>query len=277
MKSGKPKNTDTGIRDKLSALLELIETLRGENGCPWDRKQTPRSMSVYLIEEMYELVDAIANDDREAVCEELGDVLFHVLFVADMYRDGKEFDLGEVMKRITEKMVRRHPHVFGDASVKNSEDVKQQWQKIKRAEKSEKPDSSILDSIPKSIPALMRAYRISERAARAGFEWENIEGVVKKAEEEWDEFKAELEADASKDKNPGKKSLEFGDVLFTLINVARFAGIHPETALAESTSKFEKRFKHMEKLASDRKKPIENVSRSQWDEMWDKAKNKYSG
>ncbi len=276
MKSEKNKESNTGIHEKLSALTGLIETLRGENGCPWDRKQTPRSMSVYLIEEMYELVDAIAKNDPDAVCEELGDVLFHILFVAAIFKERNEFDLGEAMERITEKMLRRHPHVFGDASVETAEDVKRQWHEIKKAEKSEKPASSILDSIPKSLPALMRAYRISERAARAGFEWDGMQGVVQKAEEEWLEFKAELETDGSKEKNRRKKSLEFGDVLFTMINVARFAGLHPETALAESTGKFEKRFKHMEKLASEREKSIDGASRDEWDEMWEAAKNEFS-
>ncbi len=276
MKSEKSKDPNSGIREKLSALADLIETLRGENGCPWDRKQTPQSMSVYLVEEMFELVDAIAKNDPDAVCEELGDVLFHVLFVAAIFQERNEFGLGDAMERITEKMLRRHPHVFGDATVETAEDVKRQWHEIKKAEKIDNPASSILDSIPKGLPALMRAYRISERAARAGFEWENMRGVVQKAEEEWSEFKAELDAGASKEKNRRKKSLEFGDVLFTMINVARFAGVHPETALAESTGKFEKRFKFMEKLASDRGKSIDSASRDEWDEMWETAKSKFS-
>ena len=276
LKSGKNTDPDSAVCEKLIALKSLIETLRGENGCPWDRKQTPKSMSVFLIEEMYELVDAIANGGADGVREELGDVLFHILFVATVFEERQEFDLADVLGGITEKMVRRHPHVFGEALVETAEDVKKQWHKIKSQEKEARREVSILDSIPKSMPALMRAYRISERAVRAGFDWSDMDGVLEKAEEEWDEFKRELKAAASRDENRRRKSLEFGDVLFTLVNVARFAGVHPETALAESTNKFEKRFKYMEKLVSEQNRTIESASRNELDRMWETAKKKYS-
>ncbi len=275
LKSEKKTAPDSAVCEKLIALKGLIETLRGENGCPWDRKQTPKSMSVFLIEEMYELVDAIANGGADAVREELGDVLFHILFVATVFEERQEFDLADVLGDITEKMVRRHPHVFGEASVETAEDVKKQWHKIKSQEKEARREVSILDSIPKSMPALMRAYRISERAVRAGFDWSDMDGVLEKAEEEWDEFKREVKAASSRDGNRRRKSLEFGDVLFTLVNVARFAGVHPETALTESTSKFEKRFKYMEKLVSEQNRTIESTSRSEMDRMWETAKKKF--
>ena len=276
LKSEKKTASDSVVCEKLIALKALIETLRGENGCPWDRKQTPKSMSVFLIEEMYELVDAIAKSDADAIREELGDVLFHILFVATVFEEREEFDLADVLGDVTEKMVRRHPHVFGEASVETAEDVKKQWHKIKSQEKEASRQVSILDSIPKSMPSLMRAYRVSERAVRAGFDWNDMNGVLEKAEEEWDEFKREMKAAASRDENRRRKSLEFGDVLFTLVNVARFAGVHPETALAESTNKFEKRFKHMEKLVSEQNRNIEAASRSELDRMWETAKKKYS-
>ena len=276
LKSEKKTASDSVVCEKLIALKGLIETLRGENGCPWDRKQTPKSMSVFLIEEMYELVDAIAKSDVDAIREELGDVLFHILFVATVFEEREEFDLADVLGDVTEKMVRRHPHVFGEASVETAEDVKKQWHKIKSQEKEASRQVSILDSIPKSMPSLMRAYRVSERAVRAGFDWSDMDGVLEKAEEEWDEFKREMKAAASRDENRRRKSLEFGDVLFTLVNVARFAGVHPETALAESTNKFEKRFKHMEKLVSEQNRNIESASRSELDRMWETAKKKYS-
>jgi tetrapyrrole methylase family protein/MazG family protein len=270
----KPDNIN-GVLKKLTSLMILVRTLRGKNGCPWDKKQTPDSISVYLIEEMYELVDAIVQKDDEHICEELGDVLFHILFIAAIFEEHKKFDLEHVLENITEKMLRRHPHVFGNARVKNAEDVKKQWQQIKLTEKNDSSHTSVLDSVPKNLPALMRAYRISERAAQTGFDWDDIKGVIAKVEEEWNEFKDEVNAaGVEKNENHLKKSLEFGDVLFTLVNVARFAGIHPEIALDESVNKFEKRFKFMETSIARDKKFINSVSRSEMDRLWEMAKKK---
>jgi len=203
-------------------------------------------MSIYLIEEMYELVEAIIRKDSNHVCEELGDVFFHILFITAIYKEKGIFDLEEVIGQVVEKMLRRHPHVFGNTRVENVEEVRKQWHHIKQTEKNDEPSTSVLSSVPKNLPALMRAYQVSERAARTGFDWDDINGVIAKTEEEWKEFKNEVYSDSEKETNLQKISLEFGDVLFTLMNVARFAGIHPETALAESTNKFEKRFKFME-------------------------------
>ncbi len=263
------------VSKKINELINLIETLRGKNGCPWDRKQTPGSMSIYLIEEMYELVEAIIRKDPDNVCEELGDVLFHILFITSIYKEKGKFDLEEVIGRVTEKMLRRHPHVFGDTRVENVEDVRKQWHHIKQTEKNDGPSTSVLDSVPKSLPALIRAYQISERAARTGFDWDNIIGVMAKAEEEWKEFKNELGSDPEKETNLRKKSLEFGDVLFTLMNVARFAGIHPETALAESTNKFEKRFKFMETEIATEGRHIDSATQIELNHLWEKAKQKF--
>ena len=205
LKSEKKTAPDSAVCEKLIALKRLIETLRGENGCPWDRKQTPKSMSVFLIEEMYELVDAIANGGADAVREELGDVLFHILFVAAVFQERREFDLADVLGGITEKMVRRHPHVFGEASVETAEDVKKQWHKIKSQEKEARREVSILDSIPKSMPALTRAYRISERAVRAGFDWSDMEGALEKAEEELGRIQARSESRRLQGRKPPEK------------------------------------------------------------------------
>lgn len=260
----------------ISALIRLIEKLCGDNGCPWDRKQTPRTLAVYLIEEVYELVDAIESKSPEDVCEELGDVLFQILFLAHLYQKAGHFDLQDAARRNTEKMIRRHPHVFGQESAATSEAVRQRWHTIKMAEKNNDRNTGLLDSVPTGLPALIRAYRISERAARAGFDWKTISGVMEKVEEEWAEFKSEVEhLQSVPEPDPtGRKklSLEFGDVLFTLVNVARFAKIHPETSLADSTRKFEKRFKHLEQAIARNGQQIEAVPYTDLNNLWEKAK-----
>ena len=261
----------------ISALIRLIEQLRGENGCPWDKKQTPRTLAVYLIEEVYELVDAIESKSPEDVCEELGDVLFQILFMAHLYQKAGHFDLRDVARRNTEKMIRRHPHVFGQETAVTSEEVRQRWHTIKMTEKNHVENAGLLDSVPSGLPALIRAYRISERAARAGFDWDSISGVMEKVEEEWTEFKSEVDKIPESGPQPDSKaqeklSLEFGDVLFTLVNVARFAKLHPETSLADSTRKFEKRFKHMEQAISQNGQQLDAVSYTELNNLWEKAK-----
>lgn len=261
----------------IDKLQHLIKTLRGENGCPWDRKQTPGSMAVYLIEETYELVDAIESGNAEDICEELGDVLFHILFLTRMFEESGDFDIETVAERITEKMVRRHPHVFGSESVESVDEVKLKWRDIKKREKKPVRRTSLLDSIPPKSPALMRAYRISERAAGAGFDWDDLEGVAGKVEEEWGEFQTEMHLLEKNTSNGGGRSLknislEFGDILFTLVNVARFVGIHPETALAGSTHKFEMRFRHMEDAAAMEGRPLDTLSINDMQRLWEKAK-----
>ena len=252
-------------------LIRLIEHLRGENGCPWDRKQTPQTLSVYLIEEVYELVDAIQSGNPEAVNEELGDVLFLIFFLAAMYQEKGHFDIRETVFANTRKMRNRHPHVFGNTTVDSAEDVRRNWHQIKAAEKSKPESASRLDSVPSQLPALMRAYRISERAARTGFDWDDMGGVLNKAEEEWQELKTELARDASAF-NSKDVALEYGDVLFTLTNVARFAGIHPETALSAATRKFENRFTHMERMCSEMGKHFEDLTFDEMHALWFKAK-----
>ena len=261
----------------IDGLNRLITTLRGENGCPWDRQQTPGSMAVYLLEETYELLDAIESGDAAAVCEELGDVLFHVLFMSRMYEERAEFDLNRVAEGIIAKMIRRHPHVFGNESVDSAEAVKLQWREIKRGEKNHIAENSLLASIPPKSPALMRAYRISERAAGIGFDWNDVGDVIQKTEEEWHEFKSEVKAAAQSHSGDGKvrsrnMALELGDILFTLVNVARFLGIHPETALAGSTHKFEQRFRYMERSAREAGRPLESLNQAEMQGLWETAK-----
>ncbi|MEJ2158738.1 MAG: nucleoside triphosphate pyrophosphohydrolase [Desulfobacteraceae bacterium] len=253
----------------VQTLLDLIAALRGENGCPWDRKQTPGTLTVYLIEEMYELVEAIHADDTAGVLEELGDLLFQVLFITYMYAQDERFSLEQVLERIIKKMIHRHPHVFGDRNLDNSDQVKQQWRKIKQQEKGR--EDSLLDSVPSGMPALMRAYRISERAAGTGFDWDTIEGVMAQAEAEWCEFRDEVDQPEHA-KNQERVTMELGDVLFTLVNVARLAGVHPESALAKSTTKFIHRFNHMEIAAADQNCALEKMPKEALEQLWQAAK-----
>lgn len=257
---------------EIISIIELIEILRGENGCPWDRKQTPKTIAVYLIEEIYELVDAIESGDPGDVCEELGDVLFHILFIAGLFREMGHFSIKDVVDLNVKKMTRRHPHIFGNERVDSVEDVRERWHQIKMEEKSLAKKASVLDSVPTGLPALMRAYRLSERAAKTGFDWNDIFGVMQKVEEEWSELKAMLERENHVSKDQDLLALEFGDVLFTLVNVGRFANINPETALRNSTKKFEKRFKYMEKLITESRRSIVSVSQGEMDELWEEAK-----
>jgi len=258
----------------VDAIIGLIETLRGKNGCPWDRKQTPRTIVAYLLEEVYELIDAVESGSSGDICEELGDVLFHIVFLVSLYREMGRFDIQEVCDLNLEKMTRRHPHVFGDDRVDSADEVRARWQKIKMKEKPLASAASILDSIPSNLPALMRAYRISDRAAKTGFDWEDISGVMEKVEEEWAEFKTALSRQDGTPQQQNHSALEFGDVLFTLVNVARFANIHPEFALRDSAKKFENRFKYMEKLMGENGKDIESVSPEKMDALWAAAKSK---
>jgi tetrapyrrole methylase family protein/MazG family protein len=253
-------------------IIDLIETLRSENGCPWDRKQTPLSMARYLVEEAFELMDAVHSNKAEAVCEELGDVLFLVLFIAVQFQTSGLFSINTLIRRNLEKMTRRHPHVFAAETAHTPEQVRERWHEIKRREKSPEQNPGILGNVPKSLPALLRAHRISERAAQSGFDWDSVGEVMIKVQEEWSELKQELKKNREDSGNSAALEMEIGDVLFTLVNVARFAGIHSETALAASTRKFEARFNTMEKLARERQGAFEKLSFEDKHRLWDEVK-----
>jgi tetrapyrrole methylase family protein/MazG family protein len=259
---------------EIKKLTALIETLRGVNGCPWDKKQTPRSIVLYLIEEVFELAEAIESGNSDAILEELGDVLFQVLFIAALFDEKAHFNLNEVIRTNITKMIRRHPHVFGNSSARTVDAIKKQWDAIKRAEKGPQSDASVLDSVPDGLPALMRASRISERAADAGFDWDDIKGVMQKAEEEWREFQAESGDGKQTPARRERALLEFGDLMFTLVNVARFAKIHPETALRAATQKFERRFKKMEKTLLKKDSNLDSLSRDEIDHLWEDVKKR---
>ena len=261
------------MSEQIKKLEELIHTLRSENGCPWDKKQTPQSMGAYLIEEVYELMDAIESGVVKDIEEELGDVLFQLLFIACLYQEKKCFTLDNAAEKTISKMIRRHPHVFGEETNLTTEEVRKQWRQIKKSEKESMDGQSILDTIPRKLPALMRAYRVSERAAGWGFDWDDIDGVVEKVEEEWDEFKAEIQRQKDEQNSMKKEmSLELGDIFFTMVNVGRFLKVHPETALSDATKKFEKRFRQMEHKLADAGQSPESVARHVLDQMWEDVK-----
>ena len=265
------------MAQRLEALVELIATLRGENGCPWDRKQTPSSMGIYLAEEVFELIEAIEKDDTAAVAEELGDVLFQVFFIGYLYQQAGLVSIDSVMAGVLEKMVRRHPHVFGDRQADTAEAVRAQWGVIKRQEKADRAGGSALDGIPAGLPALLRAWRVSQRAVDVGFEWDGLAAVMAQAEEEWREFQAELKRPEADADGRRQVAMEFGDLIFTLVNVARLARIHPETSLTAAIEKFQARFRHMEAAAAASGKRLEEVARAEMERLWETAKAELAG
>lgn len=264
----------TQDRPDMKALLALVESLRGENGCPWDQKQTPRSMASYMTEELYELMEAIEENRPDDICSELGDLLFHICFITRLFQEQGAFDIHDVISATLSKMIHRHPHVFGEKKIDSADAVKDQWHQIKKKEKHHPREISVIDTVPVGTPALLRAYRISDRVARTGFDWQSISEVFKKVEEELAELKSALTDKKPDDKRYEKISLEFGDVLFVMVNIARLAGIQPESALRASMRKFSRRFKQLEKMVSEKEKTIDSLSPREMKQLWDQAKEK---
>jgi MazG family protein len=264
--------TEDGCQNKgIDDLTQIIRTLRGKDGCPWDQKQTPETMWKCLIEEVYELLEAIEDGDENGVCEETGDVLFQLLFIAELYREKGGFDISQSMTAIAAKMVRRHPHVYAKASLENEGQLWERWEEIKGEEKrcaGKAVATSVLDAIPSGMPPLLRASKVSEKAVRAGFDWAGMDEVLEKVQEELAEFQEALATG-----NTDEIATEFGDVMFTLTNVARLAKVHPETALARSTDKFEKRYRKMENELACRGLALKDIPRQELELLWDKAKN----
>ena len=257
----------------IEKLVALVARLRGENGCPWDREQTRETLKPMLIEEAFETLDALDSDDPADLKEELGDLLFQVVFHAQIAWENGEFDLGDVIDRSHEKMIRRHPHIFGAANLKTSEDVLKNWEDIKASEKGiaspSQPDSdrSLLDGIPKKIPALYRAHQITAKAARVGFDWQCLDDVLDKLKEETAELK---KAVSSGDRQ--QISDEIGDLLFVAVNIARTLGVDPETALGRSNGKFERRFRYIETAIKQQGRELKDASLAEMDDLWNEAK-----
>ena len=240
-------------------LLKIMDELREQ--CPWDKKQTFQSLRNLTIEETYELADALLNEDLDEIKEEIGDVMLHMVFYAKIADEKKAFDIADSLNAVCDKLVSRHPHIYGDVKVENEEDVKKNWEQLKLKEGKK----SVLSGVPKSLPAMIKAYRMQDKTRQVGFEWENSEQVWEKVEEEMAEFKETVVEKQSKE----RQEEEFGDVLFSLINYARFQNIDPETALEKVNQKFKKRFEYIEAKAP---KPLEEMSLEEMDELWNEAK-----
>ncbi|MCI0438371.1 MAG: nucleoside triphosphate pyrophosphohydrolase [Chloroflexi bacterium] len=246
-------------------LLQLIERLRGPDGCPWDREQTRESLKRQLIEECYELVEAIEENDVAKLVEEIGDVLFHLIFQIRIGEEKGEFTNEQVMGALIEKLVRRHPHVFGDVKVKDSDEVLANWQVIKQAEKMDGPgEASLLDGIPRQTPSLMYAQEIHKRAARVGFDWNDFQGVLDKVAEELEELE-NTQSDEEREQ-------EFGDLMLMMVNAARWLGVDAESALRKANAKFYRRFAAMERLSRERGLSFPDLSLDEKEALWQEAK-----
>jgi tetrapyrrole methylase family protein/MazG family protein len=259
----------------LQRLLDIMARLRGRHGCPWDRQQTHRTLRRYLVEECYEVIDAIESGDDEQLKEELGDLLLQVVFHAQLAREKKRFDFDDVAAVIADKLVSRHPHVFGDKKLRTSEQVLTQWDALKRAEKGRARPlgaPSVIDGIPKHLPALMKAEEVQKKVAKVGFDWKRAEDVLAKIEEEVREVKKELRDAKSKKKN--KLDEELGDLLFAVVNLARFRKLHAEELLNESVKKFTKRFRAIETELRRRGRRPEDCAVAELDAIWDAVKRR---
>ncbi|SEL38855.1 XTP/dITP diphosphohydrolase [Aquimarina amphilecti] len=242
-------------------LLTIMDELREK--CPWDKKQTLQSLRHLTIEETYELGDAILDNDLNEVKKELGDLLLHIVFYSKIGSETKHFDIADVANEICEKLISRHPHIYGDVEVTDEEDVKRNWENLKLKEGKE----SVLEGVPKSLPALVKASRIQDKVAGVGFDWEEPQQVFEKLEEEL----AELQDEIKKDDTDRIES-EFGDVLFSMINYARFLNINPEDALERTNKKFIKRFQYLEKKAKEKSKSLQDMTLAEMDVFWEEAK-----
>jgi len=251
------------VSKRFLELVEIMDTLREK--CPWDKKQTIHSLRSNTIEELYELVDAIVEEDWDGIKEELGDIMLHVLFYAKIGSEQGKFTLDEVMEAIAKKLIHRHPHIYGDVKVENDDDVKRNWEQLKL--KEGKGTKTILSGVPNSLPSMVKALRIQEKVKHVGFEWENKEQVWDKVEEEIGELKVEIAANDHE-----KMEQEFGDVLFSMINYARFLNIDPETALEKTNKKFKHRFELMEAYANKNGLDLAQMSLAEKEALWQSMK-----
>jgi len=249
--------------NEFARLLEIMTELRAK--CPWDKEQTFESLRTLTIEETYELADAIIKDDKKEIRKELGDILLHIVFYSEMASETGDFDIYDVCKGLCEKLIYRHPHIFADVEANDSETVMQNWEQLKLKEKG--GNKTVLSGVPTSLPAMIKAHRIQDKARSVGFDWEEREQVWAKVQEEIDEFKAEV---AAMDKD--KMEAEFGDLLFSLINAARLFDINPENSLERTIKKFISRFNYLESKTISQGRDLKTMTLSEMDEIWDEAK-----
>ncbi|MBA5865148.1 MAG: nucleoside triphosphate pyrophosphohydrolase [Nitrospira sp. CR1.3] len=274
----------TEMSERFHKLIDLMAALRAPNGCPWDRKQTHESLKPYLLEETYEVLDAIDHDDRAKLPEELGDVLLQVLFHSQIAAEAGSFTVDDVMERLADKLIRRHPHVFtggtGDPTPTNAEQVLARWEDIKKAERQAagRPES-VFDGVPDTLPALLRAYQIQARASRVGFDWNHdqtgFDQVLNKIEEEIRELRAALRLPSPEGISSDRQrqiAAEFGDVLFSLVNLARFVKVNPEDTLRQSVNRFVGRFRFIEQQAAQSGRAVGDLSFDEMNRLWEEAK-----
>ncbi|MCR4436400.1 MAG: nucleoside triphosphate pyrophosphohydrolase [Clostridiales bacterium] len=262
------------LKDKyeLKDLLEIMALLRSEKGCPWDREQTHESLKRYLIEETYEVLEAIDLNSSKKMCEELGDLLLQVVFQAQIASEKNAFNMQDVITAICRKLILRHTHVFGNDKADTPEEVVNNWEAIKKKEKGIKSHTEVLKDVPSNLPALMRSFKVQQKASQVGFDLDNAEDVFDKVLEEIQELK-----DVYKSKNVARITDEMGDVFFSLVNLSRFLDVQPELALSETTNKFIKRFEYIEKEALKSGKNLEEMTLSEMDKLWNEAKIHISG
>lgn len=257
------------LKDKYTFedLIDIMKLLRSESGCPWDREQTHESLKRYLIEETYEVLEVIDLNDKKRLCEELGDLLLQIVFHAQIAKEENEFSMEDVITGICKKMVLRHTHVFGQDKADTADDVVTNWEEIKKKEKGVKSQTEVLKDVPSNLPALMRSYKVQQKASQVGFDWDNVEDVFSKVSEEIDELK-----DVYKSKDVERINDEMGDVLFSIVNLSRFLKVQPELALTGTINKFIKRFEFVEKESKKAGKTLSEMSLEEMDESWNKAK-----
>src|SRR5438105_15801848 len=247
-------------------LVQLMTALRSESGCPWDRKQTFASLKPFIVEEAYEVVERMDRDDRRGLTEELGDFLLQAVFAAEIARAEGTFDIYDVITAIHDKLVRRHPHVFGDVEAKDAEEVLVNWEKLKNEERKAE-NKSVLDGVPQTLPALLKASRLTEKAARVGFDWRRTADVFDKVQEEIAELRAAVDGG-----DDGMIQEEIGDLLFTIANIARKVEVNAEEALQATNRKFVRRFRSMERTVRDNGRNLDQLTLEQMDALWDQAK-----
>ncbi|NOZ41845.1 MAG: nucleoside triphosphate pyrophosphohydrolase [Alphaproteobacteria bacterium] len=264
----------TEIKNSISGLIAIMARLRDpDRGCPWDLEQDFTTIAPYTIEEAYEVAAAVADNDMAELKDELGDLLFQVVFHARLAEEQGHFDFADVVAAISDKMVRRHPHVFEDAEYRSAEQQTVAWEQQKAEERQQKnPDASALDGMTAGLPALIRAVKLQQRAARVGFDWPDSAGVLDKLNEEMAELSHELDRASKDDNNSARISEEFGDMMFVYANLARHLKIDPETALRAANHKFEQRFRKVEQLAKIQDKSLENMTLTAMDQLWDEVK-----
>jgi len=257
------------VDNSFSQLINLMARLRGPAGCPWDREQTPESLKPFLIEECYEVIEALDEGSPDKVKEELGDLLHFIIFHARIAEEQGAFTIQDVAGTIVDKMTRRHPHVFGGEKVSTSGEVLANWEEIKKKEKAHQKRTSILDGVPQGMPALLRAHGIQKRAARVGFDWNELDEALPKLDEEIAEFKESL-----KTKDATAIEEELGDIFFTLVNISRFLEINPEDALRKTISKFIHRFRYIEENAAEAGRSLKDMTLDEMEKLWQEAKKK---